>query len=49
MLMLSVMTYNVGVILCVIFGLATGYLVLGFESAEIIIAPKSNEKDIKGT
>ena len=39
------MTYNVGVILCVIFGLAFGYLILGFSAAEIIIAPRGNEVD----
>ena len=45
MLMLTVMTYNAGVILCVVFGLATGYFVLGFSPAEIIIAPRSNATD----
>jgi len=35
--MLAVMTYNVGVIFCVIFGLATSYFILGFSPAEVIV------------
>ena len=35
--MLAVMTYNVGVICCVVAGLATSYLILGFTPAEVIV------------
>ena len=37
MCMLAVMTYNVGVVLCVVFGLATSYFILGFTPAEVIV------------
>lgn len=35
--MLAVMTYNVGVLFAVVGGLAIGYLVLGFQPAEIVV------------
>jgi len=35
--MLAVMTYNMGVIWCVVFGLATSYMILGFNPAEVIV------------
>ena len=35
--MLAVMTYNLGVIACVVGGLATAYMVLGFTPAEVIV------------
>ena len=35
--MLSVMTYNVGIMLCTVGGLAVAYLILGFNPAEVIV------------
>ena len=35
--MLAVMTYNVGILLCVVGGLACAYFILGFSPAEVIV------------
>ena len=35
--MLAVMTYNLGVVACVVGGLATSYMILGFTPAEVIV------------
>ena len=35
--MLSVMTYNVGIMFCTVGGLAVAYLILGFNPAEVIV------------
>ena len=35
--MLAVMTYNLGVICCVVGGLAAAYMILGFTPAEVIV------------
>ena len=37
MCMLAVMTYNVGIMLCVVGGLALAYFSLGFQPAEVIV------------
>lgn len=39
--MLSVMTYNVGVMFAVVGGLGVSYFLMGFQPAEIIIASRS--------
>ena len=35
--MLAVMTFNVGIMLCVASGLAVAYFILGFQPAEVIV------------
>ena len=35
--MLAVMTYNVGIMFCVVGGLAVAYFILGFTPAEVIV------------
>lgn len=35
--MLAVMTYNFGIMLCVVGGLAFAYFILGFSPAEVIV------------
>ena len=42
--MLAVMTYNVGVICAVVLGLASGYLILGFAPAEILVINDTMKK-----
>ena len=44
MCMLAVMTYNVGVLFSVIGGLAIGYLVLGFQPAEVVVMSSSKKQ-----
>ena len=43
--MLAVMTYNVGILLCVTFGLAAAYFILGFSPAEVIVVANNCLKD----
>ena len=46
MCMLAVMTYNVGVLLAVVLGLASAYFILGFSPTEIVVIQTPSSKAI---
>jgi|LakMenE01Jun11ns_1017448.scaffolds.fasta_scaffold9612372_1 hypothetical protein len=46
MLMLTVMTFNVGLLIAAVLGLSTGYFIFGFAPAKFIVGRQHEGKDL---
>ena len=47
--MMSVMTYNVGILFAVVVGLCLSYFLMGFQPAEVIVVSNTRESTFKDT